>query len=68
MIRGVCTFRAPDATTSEQWPDVFAFPPRIGDWCKSYQGTRAKVVGVTHCVTNNAMVIGAPAIEVELRR
>jgi hypothetical protein len=71
VIRGVCLVSSPAAgfrreTKEDRWPEIFAALPRVGDWVKSSSGTRAKVVGVTHCTVNNPTVIGLPAIEVEI--
>jgi hypothetical protein len=68
MIRGVCKFRGDDPIGAETWPDTFCIAPRVGDWVKSRKGTLAKVVGVTHCLSSNALVVGYPSIEVEIAR
>jgi len=78
MIRGVC--KAPAGLAKSRaaagiaelravdWPDVFAFPPRVGDWVRSLDGKEvAAVVRVTHCISNSPDGIGAPTIEVEVR-
>lgn len=73
MIRGCCvvtgrttaTLVGTPALTAEDWPEVFASRPMIGDWVKSKSGLRLQVVSVIHSTESGAME-PEPVIEVEL--
>jgi hypothetical protein len=67
MIRGFCKVVGSVGNITRDWPEVFVAVPRVGEWVKSASGKLGKVVGVIHCTTNNAEVIGVPTIEVEIR-
>jgi hypothetical protein len=69
MYEGSC-FTNLDEFKRCEWPEKFAFPPRIGDRVESVDGRRElKVVGVTH-VTRKIYGSGetSPAIRVELHK
>lgn len=47
MYKARC-FTNLDDFKREDWPDEFAFPPRVGDYVESRSGKRLKVVSIMH--------------------
>ena len=71
MYEGSC-FTNLDDFKRVEWPDRFAFPPRIGDRVDSVDGSRQlKVVGVTHYTIkyeHDRTPMTRPGIRVELHK
>lgn len=71
MYKGSCFTNLDDFKRME-WPEEFAFPPRIGDRVESVDGKRElKVVGVTHLMRkdfSDPQGRRYPAIRVELHK
>lgn len=71
MYEGHCFTNLDDFKRFE-WPEKFAFPPRIGDRVQSVDGSRElKVVGVTHVMCKDHSDPSGrryPAIRVELHK
>lgn len=69
MIRGICVVSAAAisrCTGKEDWPEVFAALPRIGDSVRaSTSGVRLTVTAVVHCTVSGESE-PEPFIEVEL--
>lgn len=71
MYRGSCHTNLDDLRRAE-WPEEFAFPPRVGDRVQSVDGKyELKVVSVTHVTRKDSSDPQGrryPAIHVELHK
>ena len=62
-VRAVCV-ELEQASSWEQWPTHFAFPPRAGDTVKAVSGRVARIANVMHIMGAG----GFPVVVLELAR
>ena len=72
VVHGYCRTNLDDYK-KEEWPNKFAFPPRVGDKVKAKSGITLHVVSVTHFLPQknhiyDTEMANQPMIEVELHR
>ena len=61
MIEAKC-FTNLDAYIGAQWPQKFAFPPRVGDYVQAEDKRRLRIVSVMHSTAFN----NTPLVIIEL--
>ena len=69
IIQGFCRTNL-DGYLTEKWPEMFAFPPNIGDRVQAESGRILYVVGITHKMSKPYGYIQdhpeEPVVEIEL--